>query len=80
MIDLRVRARGMEFDCLGLAECAAESVGARCPCARRCTSPAKVAATTDVSHETARPTPNPPVPKLGEVLIDAMRRRLNGAA
>lgn len=34
-MDLVTKARGLEFQCLGLAKCAAESPGARCPCARR---------------------------------------------
>lgn len=79
MMDLRTVARGIEFDCLGLAECCAEFESARCPCARRVVDgppPGRMRVAASVSRDTPHPRiSNPPAPTLGDLLAEAFRRR-----
>lgn len=69
MLDLLAISRGLEFQCLGLAECAAESEQARCPCARRLISQPRV-----TTRQATCATRNPPTPKLGDLLVAAIRK------
>lgn len=84
-MDLMVKARGIEFQCLGLRDCAAEDAAARCPCARKLVGgPVQRDIAMVSTPRPGRPQrraarraigdANPPCPTLGDLLGPALRR------
>ena len=72
-LDLIVRARGLDWKCLGMANCGAE--GGRCQCQREPIGQQRELSVA-IPSDGARPLMgNPETPQLGPLLIDAARRK-----